>query len=102
MDFTIISSCASTKYVRSLASVSVHRNDRGYCTGCRMQRGGLREPIGGGAKECLVTGVWAPNVGEPLDINWQPEGRGHGQFGRLPKSAGPRRWLRCAGYPCGS
>ena len=76
MDFTIISSCASTKYVRSLASVSVHRNDRGYCTGCRMQRGGLREPIGGGAKECLVTGVWAPNVGEPLDINWQPEGAG--------------------------
>ena len=51
-----------------------------------MQRGGLREPIGGGAKECLVTGVWAPNVGEPLlDINWQPEGRGHGQFGRFRK-----------------
>ncbi len=33
MDFTMISSCASTKYVRSFASVSVHRNDRAYCTG---------------------------------------------------------------------
>jgi len=32
--------------------------------------------VRGGAKECLVTGVWAPNIGEPLDIIWQLEGRG--------------------------
>jgi S-adenosylmethionine synthetase len=34
------------------------------------------QAVQGGAKECLVTGVWAPNVGEPLDIIWQLEGRG--------------------------
>jgi S-adenosylmethionine synthetase len=31
--------------------------------------------VRGGATECLVTGVWAPNVGEPLDIIWQLDGR---------------------------
>ena len=29
--------------------------------------------VQGGAKECLVTGVWAPNIGEPLDVIWQLE-----------------------------
>ena len=29
-----------------------------------------------GATECQVTGVWAPNVGVPLDVIWQLDGRG--------------------------
>ncbi|MBK6582089.1 MAG: methionine adenosyltransferase domain-containing protein [Gammaproteobacteria bacterium] len=32
--------------------------------------------VQGGARECLVTGVWAPNQGEPLDIIWQLADRG--------------------------
>jgi S-adenosylmethionine synthetase len=32
--------------------------------------------VRGGARECLVTGVWAPNIGVPLDIIWQLDGRG--------------------------
>jgi S-adenosylmethionine synthetase len=34
------------------------------------------EAVQGGARECLVTGVWAPNIGEPLDVVWQLKGRG--------------------------
>ena len=29
-----------------------------------------------GGKECQITGVWAPNIGEPLDVIWQMDGRG--------------------------
>ena len=32
--------------------------------------------VQGGAKECQVTGVWAPNIGEPLDVIWQISGCG--------------------------
>ena len=32
--------------------------------------------VRGGAKECQLTGVWAPNVGVPLDVIWQLDGRG--------------------------
>lgn len=32
--------------------------------------------VQGGARECLVTGVWAPNIGEPLDVIWQLAGCG--------------------------
>jgi S-adenosylmethionine synthetase len=32
--------------------------------------------VQGGAKECPVTGVWAPNIGEPLDVIWQIAGSG--------------------------
>ena len=30
--------------------------------------------VRGGAKECQLTGVWAPNVGVPLDVIWQLDG----------------------------
>ena len=32
--------------------------------------------VAGGARECRVTGVWAPNIGVPLDVIWQMDGRG--------------------------
>ena len=32
--------------------------------------------VRGGARECQLTGVWAPNQGRPLDVVWQLEGRG--------------------------
>jgi S-adenosylmethionine synthetase len=34
------------------------------------------EAVAGGASQCLVMAAWAPNVGEPLDVVWQLEGRG--------------------------
>lgn len=34
------------------------------------------DAVRGGAGECLVTGVWAPNVGTPLDVIWRMENRG--------------------------
>jgi S-adenosylmethionine synthetase len=34
------------------------------------------DAVRGGAGECLVTGVWAPNFGTPLDVIWQMERRG--------------------------
>ena len=48
---------------------------------CALRQAAIHA-VRGGAKECLVTGVWAPNVGEPLDIIWQLDGRGP----RLPNA----------------
>jgi hypothetical protein len=43
------------------------------------------EAVAGGASQCLVMAAWAPNVGEPLDVVWQLEGRG---------SRRPEAWFR--------
>lgn len=34
------------------------------------------EAVAGGASQCLVMAAWAPNVGTPLEVVWQLEGRG--------------------------